>query len=56
MAVGTASRKHRVLLIDEDAGVLGILRIYLLCAGYQVFAVASADEALDRAADGDIAH
>jgi len=28
---------------------LGALRIYLLCAGYQVFAAANADEALDRA-------
>jgi len=49
MAVGAASRAHRVLLIDEDRGVLGALRIYLLCAGYRVFAAASADEALDRA-------
>ena len=44
----TASRKHRVLLIDEDPALLGILRICLLCAGYRVFAVANADEALDR--------
>src|SRR6202011_456799 len=28
---------------------LGALRIYLLCAGYRVFAAANADEALDRA-------
>jgi DNA-binding response OmpR family regulator len=28
---------------------LGALRIYLLCAGYRVFAVANADQALDRA-------
>jgi DNA-binding response OmpR family regulator len=49
VAVGAASRAHRVLLIDEDRGVLGALRIYLLCAGYRVFAAASADEALDRA-------
>jgi DNA-binding response OmpR family regulator len=28
---------------------LGALRIYLLCAGYQVFAAANAGEALDRA-------
>jgi CheY-like chemotaxis protein len=45
--VGPASRAHRVLLIDEDQGTLGALRIYLLCAGYRVFAAASADEALD---------
>ncbi len=46
LVVGTAPRKHHVLLIDEDRGVLGVLRIYLLCAGYRVFAAASADEAL----------
>jgi CheY-like chemotaxis protein len=49
VAVGPASRTHRVLLINEDRGVLGALRIYLLCAGYQVFAAANAHEALDRA-------
>src|ERR1700680_3365310 len=49
VAVGPASRARRILLIDEDRGVLGALRIYLLCAGYRVFAAANADEALDRA-------
>jgi PleD family two-component response regulator len=49
VAVGAASRVRRVLLINEDRGVLGALRIYLLCAGYRVFAAANADEALDRA-------
>ena len=49
VALGPATRTHRILLIDEDRGVLGALRIYLLCAGYQVFAAANADEALDRA-------
>jgi len=49
VAVGPATRTRRILLIDEDRGVLGALRIYLLCAGYQVFAAADADEALDRA-------
>jgi CheY-like chemotaxis protein len=49
VAVGPASRVRRVLLIDEDRGVLGALRIYLLCAGYRVLAAANADEALDRA-------
>lgn len=49
VAVGPASRARRILLIDEDRGVLGALRIYLLCAGYRVFAAASAEEALDRA-------
>jgi len=49
VAVGPASRARRVLLVDEDPGVLGALRIYLLCAGYRVFAAANADEALDRA-------
>jgi FixJ family two-component response regulator len=49
VAVGPASRVHRVLLIHEDRMVLGALRIYLLCAGYRVFAAANADEALDRA-------
>lgn len=48
VAVGPASRVRRVLLINEDRGVLGALRIYLLCAGYRVFAAANADEALDR--------
>ena len=47
VVVGPASRARRVLLIDEDQGALGALRIYLLCAGYRVFAAASADEALD---------
>ena len=49
VALGLATRTCRILLIDEDRGVLGALRIYLLCAGYQVFAAADADEALDRA-------
>jgi CheY-like chemotaxis protein len=49
VAVGPASRARRVLLIDEDRGVLGALRIHLLCAGYRVFAAANADAALDRA-------
>jgi CheY-like chemotaxis protein len=49
VAVGPASRTRRVLLINEDRGVLGALRIYLLCAGYRVFTAANADEALDRA-------
>ena len=49
VGVGPASRVGRVLLIDEDRGVLGALRIYFLCAGYRVFAAANADEALDRA-------
>jgi CheY-like chemotaxis protein len=49
VAVAPASRARRVLLIDEDPGVLGALRIYLLCAGYRVFAAANADAALDRA-------
>lgn len=49
VAVGPASRTRRVLLLDEDRGVLGALRINLLCAGYRVFAAATADEALDRA-------
>jgi CheY-like chemotaxis protein len=49
VALGPATRTHRILLIDEDRVVLGALRIYLLCAGYQVFAAANADEALDRA-------
>jgi CheY-like chemotaxis protein len=48
-AVGPASRTRRILVIDEDRGVLGALRIYLLCAGYRVCAAANADEALDRA-------
>jgi CheY-like chemotaxis protein len=48
VAVGAASHVHRVLLVNEDPGVLGALRIYLLCAGYRVFAAANADEALDR--------
>ena len=49
VALGAATGPRRILLIDEDRGVLGALRIYLLCAGYQVFAAANADEALDRA-------
>jgi len=49
VAVGPASRTHRVLVLAEDRGVLGALRINLLCAGYRVFAAATADEALARA-------
>jgi CheY-like chemotaxis protein len=49
VALGPATGTRRILLIDEDRGVLGALRIYLLCAGYQVFAAANAAEALDRA-------
>jgi CheY-like chemotaxis protein len=49
VGVAPVSRARRVLLIDEDLGILGALRIYLLCAGYRVFAAANADEALDRA-------
>jgi DNA-binding response OmpR family regulator len=49
VAVGPATRTRRILLIDEDRGALGALRIYLLCAGYQVLSAANADEALDRA-------
>ena len=49
VALGPATGTRRILLIDEDRGVLGALRIYLLCAGYQVFAAANAGEALDRA-------
>ena len=48
VAVGAASRVRRILLINEDRGVLGALRIYLLCAGYRVFAAANADEAFDQ--------
>jgi CheY-like chemotaxis protein len=48
-ALGPAPRVRRVLLIDEDREVLGALRIYLLCAGYRVYAAANSDEALDRA-------
>jgi CheY-like chemotaxis protein len=49
VAVGPASRTRCVLLVSDDRGVLGALRIYLLCAGYRVFAAANAREALDRA-------
>jgi CheY-like chemotaxis protein len=49
VAVGPASLARHVLVIDEDRGVLGALRIYLLCAGYRVSAAANAGEALDRA-------
>ena len=49
MAVGPASRARCVLLVEEDRGALGALRIYRLCAGYRVFAAANADEALERA-------
>lgn len=49
VALGPATRTRRILLIEEDRGVLGALRIYLLCAGYQVFAAVNADEALVRA-------
>lgn len=49
VAGGPASRTRRVLLINNDRGALGALRIYLLCAGYRVFAAANAHEALERA-------
>src|ERR1700683_5177579 len=44
-----ASQARRVLLIGENQGALCALRIYLVCAGYRVFAAASADEAFDLA-------
>jgi CheY-like chemotaxis protein len=47
VVAGPVSRAHRVLLVDEDQGALGALRICLLCAGYRVFAAASADEAFN---------
>jgi ActR/RegA family two-component response regulator len=49
VAVGAACSERLILLVNEDRGALGALRIYLLCAGYRVFAAANADEALDRA-------
>jgi DNA-binding response OmpR family regulator len=49
LVVGPASRTRRVLLINDDLGILVALRIYLLCAGYRVFSAANAHEALDRA-------
>jgi len=49
VAVGPAPRVRCVLLVNEDRGVLGALRIYLLCAGFRVFAATNADETLDRA-------
>jgi ActR/RegA family two-component response regulator len=49
VAIGPVSRARRVLLIDEDRGVLVGVRIYLLCAGYRVCAAANADEAFERA-------
>jgi CheY-like chemotaxis protein len=48
-AVGPATRTRRILLLDEDRAVLAALRIYFLCAGYQVFAAANAGEAFHRA-------
>jgi len=48
-AVGPVFHARRILVIEEDRGALGALRIYLLCAGYRVLAAANADEALDRA-------
>ena len=47
VVTGPVFRAHCVLLIDEDRGALGALRICLLCAGYRVFAAANADEAFN---------
>jgi CheY-like chemotaxis protein len=47
MVAGPVSRARHVLIVDEDQGALGALRICLLCAGYRVFAAASAGEAFN---------
>jgi CheY-like chemotaxis protein len=47
VVAGPISRAHRVLLVDEDQGALGALRICLVCAGYRVFAAATAGEAFN---------
>jgi len=40
--------KHRVLVVDDDKGLLRLLSLRLSSAGYEVMAVASGEQALDR--------
>lgn len=42
------SNKARILLVDDDPGLLHLLRIRLTTTGYEVEAVASAEQALAR--------
>ena len=38
-----ASRQHAVLLVDDDAGCLGALRLAMQQQGYQTFVAISGD-------------
>src|SRR6476646_2668568 len=48
------SSKPRLLVVDDEAGIRESLSLILKDEGYHVEAVASAEEALQRAASGDI--
>jgi len=46
--VDMKSGKYRVLIVDDDQGLLRLLSLRLASAGYQVAAVESGEQALDR--------
>jgi two-component system response regulator GlrR len=48
--MGTADDKPRVLLVDDDAGLLRLLSLRLTAAGYDVLAVESGEQALAQLA------
>jgi two-component system cell cycle response regulator len=48
-AVINASRQHAVLLVDDEAGSLGVLRTTMLKQGYQTFLATSGERAIDIA-------
>jgi diguanylate cyclase (GGDEF)-like protein/PAS domain S-box-containing protein len=48
-AVINASRQHAVLLVDDEAGSLGVLRTTMLQQGYQTFLATSGERAIDIA-------
>ena len=48
-AVINASRQHAVLLVDDEAGHLGLLRTTMLEQGYQTFLATSGERAIDIA-------
>lgn len=50
MSMGTADDKPRVLLVDDDAGLLRLLSLRLTAAGYDVLAVESGEQALAQLA------
>ena len=48
-AAARPTRQHAVLLVDDDAGCLGALRLAMLQQGYQTFLATSGERAIDIA-------